>query len=168
MVWSTVETAELTMHDFSDAERDARAGARGRGGPRHRRRLSHRGAVDPPVRAVEGDYFTILGLPLLPLLAALRVHAPEVFYVKRAFVLGHPITHSRSPLIHGHWLKTYGIDGSYEAIDVAPEDMPAFFERIRAGEFVGGNVTVPLKEIAFALCDIRDPRRARISAPSTR
>ena len=39
----------------------------------------------------------------------------------RAFVIGHPIAHSRSPLIHGHWLRRYGIEGSYEAIDVAPE-----------------------------------------------
>jgi shikimate dehydrogenase len=87
--------------------------------------------------------------------------------LKRAFVLGHPITHSRSPLIHGHWLEQYGIDGSYEAIDVAPEAMPAFFDRIRAGEFVGGNVTAPLKEIAFELCDIRDEARAHIGAMNT-
>lgn len=76
--------------------------------------------------------------------------------MKKAFVIGHPIKHSRSPLIHGHWLKTYGIDGSYEAIDVAPEDLPAFLDRIRSGEFVGGNVTVPLKELAFELVDFSD------------
>ncbi|RWF38451.1 MAG: shikimate dehydrogenase, partial [Mesorhizobium sp.] len=38
---------------------------------------------------------------------------------KKAFVTGHPIAHSRSPKIHGHWLARYGIDGSYQAIDVA-------------------------------------------------
>ena len=41
---------------------------------------------------------------------------------KKAFVTGHPIAHSRSPKIHGYWLDTYGIDGSYQAIDVAPQD----------------------------------------------
>jgi shikimate dehydrogenase len=87
--------------------------------------------------------------------------------VKRAFVLGHPIRHSRSPLIHGHWLEVYGIAGSYEAIDVAPDAMAAFFDRIRGGEFVGGNVTVPLKETAFALCDIRDDARVHIGAFNT-
>jgi shikimate dehydrogenase len=87
--------------------------------------------------------------------------------VKRAFVLGHPIKHSRSPLIHGYWLERYGLAGSYEAIDVAPEAMPAFLDRIRAGEFVGGNVTVPLKEIAFALSDERDPETAHIGAFNT-
>lgn len=76
--------------------------------------------------------------------------------MKRAFVIGHPIKHSRSPLIHGHWLRTYGIEGSYEAIDVPPEELERFLNRIRLGEFVGGNVTVPHKEAAFTLCDFRD------------
>jgi shikimate dehydrogenase len=87
--------------------------------------------------------------------------------MRAAFVLGHPIKHSRSPLIHGHWLKTYGIRGSYDAIDVAPEDMAAFFERIRDGAFVGGNVTVPLKEIAFRLCDTHDLDTLHIGATNT-
>jgi shikimate dehydrogenase len=71
----------------------------------------------------------------------------------KAFVIGHPISHSRSPLIHGTWLAEYGIDGSYEAIDVAPAALPAFFTRLRSGEFAGGNVTIPHKEAVFALCD---------------
>jgi shikimate dehydrogenase len=91
----------------------------------------------------------------------------ERIHVKRAFVIGHPIAHSRSPLIHGHWLTRYGIDGSYEAIDVAPADLEAFFERLRAGEFVGGNVTIPHKEMAYALCDERDPLAETIGAVNT-
>jgi len=70
---------------------------------------------------------------------------------KKAFVIGHPISHSRSPLIHGTWLDAYGIDGSYEAIDVAPDDLAVFIDRLRRGEFAGGNVTIPHKEQAFAL-----------------
>lgn len=87
--------------------------------------------------------------------------------MKKAFVIGFPIKHSRSPLIHGYWLKTYGIEGSYEAIEVAPEALPAFFERLRTGEFAGGNVTVPHKEAAFRLCDIQDPETAGIGALNT-
>jgi shikimate dehydrogenase len=87
--------------------------------------------------------------------------------VKRAFVIGHPISHSRSPRIHGHWLARYGIEGSYEAIDVAPDEISAFFARIRAGEFVGGNVTVPLKELAFELCDSHDLDTSGIGATNT-
>lgn len=87
--------------------------------------------------------------------------------MKRAFVIGHPIAHSRSPLIHGHWLDQYGIEGSYEAIDVTPDDLPDFLDRIRDGEFAGGNVTVPHKEMAFELCDSRDLDTAHIGAFNT-
>ena len=79
VVWSTIETAELTMHDFTDAERDRVLALEGDAV------LGTVGAYrieGPSIRLFErvaGDYFTILGLPLLPLLAALRVHAPEVF-----------------------------------------------------------------------------------------
>jgi shikimate dehydrogenase len=87
--------------------------------------------------------------------------------VKRAFVIGHPVAHSRSPLIHGHWLERYGIEGTYERIDVAPGALPAFFERLRSGEFAGGNVTVPHKEAAFTLCDERDPEVVHVGAMNT-
>ena len=87
--------------------------------------------------------------------------------MKRAFVIGHPIKHSRSPLIHGSWIKAYGVDGSYEAIDVEPADLPAFVQRIRDGEFAGGNVTIPHKEEVFALCDSVDPLAQRIGAVNT-
>ena len=86
---------------------------------------------------------------------------------KKTFVIGHPVAHSRSPLIHGTWLKTYGIDGSYEAIDVEPEALPAHFARLRSGDFVGGNVTIPLKEHVFALCDSVDPLAQTIGAVNT-
>jgi len=85
----------------------------------------------------------------------------------RAFVIGHPIAHSRSPLIHGAWLAEYGIDGSYEAIDVAAEALPEFFGRLRAGAFAGGNVTIPHKEAVFSLCDAVDPLALRIGAVNT-
>lgn len=85
----------------------------------------------------------------------------------KAFVIGHPIAHSRSPLIHGTWLEEHGIDGSYKAIDVSPEQLPGFFERLRAGEFAGGNVTIPHKEKVFALCDEVDPLARTIGAVNT-
>jgi len=87
--------------------------------------------------------------------------------VKRAFVIGHPIAHSRSPLIHGHWITAHGIDGSYEAIDVAPAELGAFIARVRSGEFVGGNVTIPHKEAVFALADSRDDLAEEIGAANT-
>jgi shikimate dehydrogenase len=90
-----------------------------------------------------------------------------MIHVKKAFVIGHPIRHSRSPLIHGTWLAEHGIEGSYDPIDVAPEDLPAFIERLRQGEFAGGNVTIPHKEAVFALCDSVDPLAKTIGAANT-
>ncbi|WP_449410541.1 shikimate dehydrogenase [Methylobacterium komagatae] len=85
----------------------------------------------------------------------------------KAFVTGHPIAHSRSPLIHGHWLAEHGIGGSYERIDVAPADFPAFLRGLRESGFRGGNVTIPHKEAAFALADTLTPRAEKIGAVNT-
>lgn len=85
----------------------------------------------------------------------------------KAFVIGHPIAHSRSPLIHGTWIKEHNLDGSYEAIDVSPEQLPGFFGRLRNGEFAGGNVTIPHKEAVFALCDSVDELARTIGAVNT-
>lgn len=77
LLWSDIETAELTMREFSPEERDHVLAREGDA------ILSSVGAYrleGPSIRLFEtvtGDYFTILGLPLLPLLAALRLHAPE-------------------------------------------------------------------------------------------
>ena len=86
---------------------------------------------------------------------------------RKAFVIGHPIAHSRSPLIHGHWLKRYGIDGSYVRVDVAPDALPGFFANLRDGAFVGGNITIPHKQAAFDLCDAIDPVARTIGAVNT-
>jgi shikimate dehydrogenase len=86
---------------------------------------------------------------------------------KKAFVTGHPIAHSRSPRIHSHWLEKYCIDGSYQAIDVAPQDFAAFLAGLRKNGYRGGNVTIPHKEAAFALVDRRDEAAEQIGAINT-
>jgi shikimate dehydrogenase len=87
----------------------------------------------------------------------------------QAFVCGHPIRHSRSPMIHGHWLKTFGIDGSYRAVDVQPDAFAQFVEGLKSGvlEFAGGNVTIPHKERAFALVDEPDALAEELGAANT-
>lgn len=86
---------------------------------------------------------------------------------KKAFVTGHPIRHSRSPKIHGHWLAKHGIDGSYEAIDVAPQDFTEFLATLWKNGYSGGNVTIPHKEAAFALVARRDDAAEQIGAVNT-
>ncbi|WP_417579041.1 shikimate dehydrogenase [Pelagibacterium sp.] len=87
--------------------------------------------------------------------------------MKKAFVIGHPITHSKSPLIHQSWIAEHGLNASYEAIDIAPEALEGFISRLREGAFVGGNVTIPHKEAVMALCDEIDPLAAKIGAVNT-
>ncbi len=86
-----------------------------------------------------------------------------------AFVAGHPIKHSKSPLIHGTWLKRHNLEGTYRAIDVAPEEFETFIERLKGGnaEFVGGNITIPHKERAFALADQVDETAELMGAANT-
>jgi shikimate dehydrogenase len=85
----------------------------------------------------------------------------------RAFVCGRPIAHSRSPMIHGHWLKEYGVNGSYDRIEVAPVDFPAFMASLQTNGFAGGNVTIPNKELAFAAVDLRDDEAEAVGAVNT-
>ncbi len=87
--------------------------------------------------------------------------------MKRAFVVGHPIKHSRSPLIHGYWLKEHGLEGSYERVDVAPSAFCGFLKTLADQGFVGGNVTIPHKEAAFAAVARRTDRAERLKAVNT-
>ncbi len=87
-----------------------------------------------------------------------------------AFVVGYPIKHSRSPIIHSYWLKKFGIPGSYKAIEVAPDDFPVFITALKEqgpGAAVGGNVTIPHKEAAFKLADSPDELAEELGAANT-
>ena len=96
---------------------------------------------------------------------------PEVMARRDTFVIGHPIAHSRSPMIHGYWLAQHGLtaDCAYRAIDVAPEQLAGFFRDLVSGEtgFVGGNVTIPHKQAAFALADRPDAIASALGAANT-
>ncbi|MEQ1697767.1 MAG: shikimate dehydrogenase [Hyphomicrobiaceae bacterium] len=87
--------------------------------------------------------------------------------MKSACVIGWPIEHSRSPLIHGYWLKKYGIAGSYTKRAVRPEEVGAFFGSMAELGLAGCNVTVPHKEAAFAAADERDPSAVAVKAANT-
>ncbi|MBA4129978.1 MAG: shikimate dehydrogenase [Hyphomicrobium sp.] len=85
----------------------------------------------------------------------------------RACVIGWPIEHSRSPIIHGYWLRTYGIDGSYTREPVRPEELQTFLASLGERGFAGCNVTVPHKEAALALADVPDAAAVAIGAANT-
>ncbi len=84
-----------------------------------------------------------------------------------AGVMGWPVAHSRSPAIHGHWIRQYGLNGSYVLLPVQPEHLGDAVRGLRALGFAGCNLTIPHKVAVMALVDRVDPLAARIGAINT-
>ena len=83
-----------------------------------------------------------------------------------ACVMGWPAKQSRSPKLHGYWIKRYNIDGDYRVAEIPPEEFPAFVQSLAKNGFVGGNVTMPHKDVAFALSE-PDERARAVGAANT-
>lgn len=86
---------------------------------------------------------------------------------KLAGVIGWPVSHSRSPLLHNFWLARHGIDGAYVPLAVPPERFAEALCGLRAAGFVGANITIPHKEIAYRHCDTLDASALRVGAVNT-
>lgn len=87
--------------------------------------------------------------------------------ILRAGVVGHPVKHSRSPIIHGYWLEQFGINGRYDRYDVKPEDFSHFVKTLSEQGLQGVNVTIPHKEAAFLALDEATERARRLKAANT-
>src|SRR5262245_10502922 len=85
----------------------------------------------------------------------------------RACVIGHPVAHSRSPTIHNYWIAQHSLAGEYVREDVPPALIERFLKVFPQSGYVGGNVTVPHKEIAFARATSRDPVAEALGAVNT-
>lgn len=84
-----------------------------------------------------------------------------------AAVLGAPIGHSKSPILHGHWLRTMGIRGHYIPIELGDQTFEEGIRGLQTLGFRGANVTLPFKERAFAIADTHTDRALRIGAANT-
>lgn len=82
-------------------------------------------------------------------------------------VLGSPVAHSKSPLLHGFWLKQFGIQGHYVPIDVMAADLEQVLQTLPKMGFVGANVTLPHKEKILSIADQISDRAALIGAANT-
>ncbi len=82
-------------------------------------------------------------------------------------VIGHPISHSKSPLIHSYWIDSHELSGSYEAIDIKPENLKQDVLDLVNQGYKGFNVTVPHKVAIMELCDVIDPIAEQIEAVNT-
>ena len=88
-------------------------------------------------------------------------------HARLAGVLGWPVSHSRSPRLHGYWLETLGIDGAYLPLPVAPDRFAAAVRALADLGFRGANVTIPHKQAAFEVCDTVDASARRAGAVNT-
>ena len=86
---------------------------------------------------------------------------------KLAGVTGWPISQSKSPRMHGHWLKELGIDGAYVPFAIHPDNFQSAIYGLRDANFQGLNVTSPHKEAAYEICDILSPSAEAIGAVNT-
>lgn len=84
-----------------------------------------------------------------------------------AGVIGSPVAHSRSPRLHSHWLKTYGIPGYYIPMDVATDDLEQVIRTLPKAGFVGVNITIPHKEKVMNIADQITDRATLIGAANT-
>ena len=86
---------------------------------------------------------------------------------RMAGVMGWPVAHSRSPRLHGYWLEHYGIDGTYVALAVAPDNLATSLAALAGRGFAGVNLTVPHKEAALGLMVTLSPGARAIGAVNT-
>ena len=94
--------------------------------------------------------------------------APPDAPIPYAEVIGDPIAHSKSPMIHKHWLEAAGIAGDYRTAQIRSEDLWIYFEeRRRDPLWRGCNVTIPHKQAVMTLLDRIDPDAERIGAVNT-
>lgn len=87
--------------------------------------------------------------------------------MKKICIIGWPVSHSRSPLIHNYWIRKYAIDAVYEKTEVRPEDIISFISGFQAAGWTGCNVTVPHKETVCAALSNMDPSARRLGAVNT-
>ena len=79
---------------------------------------------------------------------------------RAACVIGWPVGHSRSPLIHGHWIKQHQLDAVYRSEQIEPVAFGDFLHRLAEHGYVGANITIPHKEAALAMSEPDDRARA--------
>ena len=84
-----------------------------------------------------------------------------------AGIMGWPVAHSRSPLLHGFWLDETGVDGAYLPLPVRPENLEQALRALPALGFRGCNLTIPHKQAALRVADRVEPLARRIGAANT-
>lgn len=87
--------------------------------------------------------------------------------MKKSCVIGWPVNHSRSPLIHNYWIRLHQIDAIYERLPIEPSYLREFISSLAYSGFVGCNVTLPYKEAVYTLVKTEDPTTRRLGVVNT-
>lgn len=87
--------------------------------------------------------------------------------IVKAGVIGHPVSHSKSPVVHEYWIDKYNLSGTYEKIDITEEELSVGIQKLIDDGYAGFNVTVPHKQNIIPLCDEIDETAKLIGAVNT-
>ena len=85
----------------------------------------------------------------------------------KAGVIGYPLTHTLSPKIHNFYLQKFQINGNYQALPCAPENLLSLINELKSKNYAGFNVTIPFKEKMLEICDQLDDSALEIKAVNT-
>src|SRR6185437_7382143 len=128
--------------------------------------LAGTGKRPPPARiGAEQDAGAAVDLPCPPgNLPSMTILSGKA---RVAGIIGWPVSHSRSPRLHGFWLDRHAIDGAYIPLAIPPEVFPETVRGLMNAGFAGANVTIPHKRAAFAICDHVEETARRAGAVNT-
>jgi shikimate dehydrogenase len=87
--------------------------------------------------------------------------------MKHLFLIGHPLGHSLSPVMHNAAIQALGLDWDYDLLDILPHQLPETVARLRQEDCVGANVTIPYKQAIIPFLDELAPNAAKIGAVNT-
>jgi hypothetical protein len=93
-----------------------------------------------------------------------NVFMAQAQFYRLAGVMGYPVMHSRSPLLHNSWMAEHGVTGHYMPLSVRPDNLQQALRALPALGFSGANLTIPHKEAALAIVDRVDELALRIGA----
>ena len=142
MIWNYTDSSELKMKNLSDKELSS-----------YLSKIDTKTLLAYGVYQIEadglelfeyvrGDNDSIMGLPIKAISNYL-----EQFKNEKIFgIIGNPIKHSLSPVLHNYWFKKYNIDADYSIIEATDKDLPDIVKKIREGRYTGINVTLPFKQ----------------------
>lgn len=97
----------------------------------------------------------------------MTIESKPLQHIPLAGVIGSPVAHSKSPLLHGHWLRSLGIPGFYIPMEVSQDDLTQVLRSLPKAGFVGVNVTIPHKVAVLELADLVTDRATLIGAANT-